>query len=104
MDGPYTVEVSGPCSGSFRFRALDNRVHEVATGSAPAVEFAVSLITQGREVLRACRQQSWWASDALTLESSLGFLEQECQRGAQAEPRTAELEAEPERLRRQRDP
>jgi hypothetical protein len=60
MDGPYTVEVSGPLAGMLRFRALEGsgRTHETALGGAPAVEFATSVIAQGRQVLEACRRKS----------------------------------------------
>jgi hypothetical protein len=88
MDGPYAVEVSGPSSDTFWFRAIEGveRNHETASGGAPAVEFAVSLIVQGREVLEACKQRGWWSSDAVALASSLNLLEQECGRADQRNP------------------
>jgi hypothetical protein len=82
MDGPYSVEISRPSSGTLQFRALEGamRANESALGSAPAFEFALSLISQGRVVLEACRQRNWWSSDAETLQLSLLSLEEECRR------------------------
>lgn len=87
MDGPYTVEVSWPSPETFQLRALEGakRNHERAVGSAPAVEFAISLIAQGRDILEACRQQEWWSSDAAALESALSALGQECGRAVEVQ-------------------
>lgn len=81
MDGPYSIEISGPSSGMLWFQPLESRkAQDGILGSAPAHEFARSLISQARDVLSACREQNWWSSDAAALESSLLSLEQECER------------------------
>src|SRR6187549_4306410 len=81
MDGPYSIEISGPTAGMLWFQLLESRkAKEGGLGNASAREFARSLISQARDVLDACRQRNWWSSDAAALESSLVSLEQECQR------------------------
>lgn len=76
MDGPYAVEVTMVSPGVLRFRALqgENRNTEVAAGEGSAEAFIDSLTLQGREVLDACRRQSWWSKDADVLESALQAL------------------------------
>jgi hypothetical protein len=76
MEGPYVVEVTLCPSGSFRFRALRDggRNVEMGIGESPAFAFIVGLVSQGREVLGACKQADWWSKDAEGLEVALESL------------------------------
>ena len=76
MEGPYAVELEITEGGILCISTMDQskRTAESLVGSCGVLDSIAGIISQSQAVLDACRRQSWWSTDAETLESSLAEL------------------------------
>lgn len=84
MEGPYLVELTRIDESTWRARCIEDRANRSVRheGEFPANELLESLVEVDCQVLRFCRANSWWSTDADHLEVGLSELCEFLKRGA----------------------